>query len=204
MGPIAVIIDEGDRSFGSGGGDESDGGTSSRIIARLKEFMADTENRGRVLFVMMTNRPDKLDTDIKRPGRLDRKIPFFYCETPEERAQVLKAVLNRYGEPISASDADLITACATLDGYSNADLEALALLSVGFARGAGKPLDVTLLAQASADFMPPQEHDMIRFMELLAVSETSRRSMLPKRFSEMPVSEIQTSLAQAKLRALSR
>ena len=67
---------------------------------------------------------------------------------------------------------------------------------------AGK--DVTLLAQASADFMPPQEHDMIRFMELLAVSETSRRSMLPKRFSEMPVSEIQTSLAQAKLRALSR
>ena len=204
MGPIAVIIDEGDRSFGSGGGDESDGGTSSRIIARLKEFMADTENRGRVLFVMMTNRPDKLDTDIKRPGRLDRKIPFFYCETPEERTQVLKAVLNRYGEPISASDADLITACATLDGYSNADLEALALLSVGFARGAGKPLDVTLLAQASADFMPPQEHDMIRFMELLAVSETSRRSMLPKRFSEMPVSEIQTSLAQAKLRALSR
>lgn len=118
MGPIAVIIDEGDRSFGSGGGDESDGGTSSRIIARLKEFMADTENRGRVLFVMMTNRPDKLDTDIKRPGRLDRKIPFFYCETPEERAQVLKAVLNRYGEPISASDADLITACATLDSYS--------------------------------------------------------------------------------------
>ncbi len=204
MGPIAVIIDEGDRSFGSGGGEESDGGTSSRIIARLKEFMADTENRGRVLFVMMTNRPDKLDTDIKRPGRLDRKIPFFYCETPEERAQVLKAVLNRYGEPIAASDADLITACATLDGYSNADLEALALLAVGFARGAGKALDVTLLAQASADFMPPQEHDMIRFMELLAVSETSRRSMLPKRFSEMPISEIQTSLAQAKSRALSR
>lgn len=204
MGPIAVIIDEGDRSFGSGGGEESDGGTSSRIIARLKEFMADTENRGRVLFVMMTNRPDKLDTDIKRPGRLDRKIPFFYCETPEERAQVLKAVLNRYGEPIAASDADLITACATLDGYSNADLEAIALLAVGFARGAGKALDVTLLAQASADFMPPQEHDMIRFMELLAVSETSRRSMLPKRFSEMPISEIQTSLAQAKFRALSR
>lgn len=45
---------------------------------------------------------------------------------------------------------------------------------------------------------------MIRFMELLAVSETSRRSMLPKRFSEMPISEIQTSLAQAKFRALSR
>ena len=53
--------------------------------------MADTENRGQVLFVMMTNRPDKLDSDIKRPGRLDRKIPFFYCETAAERVQVLVA-----------------------------------------------------------------------------------------------------------------
>ncbi|MDO9201366.1 MAG: ATP-binding protein, partial [Hydrogenophaga sp.] len=84
MGPIAVIIDEGDRSFGSGGGEDSDGGTSSRVIARLKEFMAEPENRGQVLFVMMTNRPDKLDSDIKRPGRLDRKIPFFYCDTAAE------------------------------------------------------------------------------------------------------------------------
>jgi transitional endoplasmic reticulum ATPase len=77
MGPIAVIIDEGDRSFGRQS-EDSDGGTSSRIIARLKEFMSDTENRGQVLFILMTNRPDKLDADIKRPGRLDRKIPFFY------------------------------------------------------------------------------------------------------------------------------
>ncbi|EXI84853.1 MAG: ATP-dependent zinc metalloprotease FtsH 3 [Candidatus Accumulibacter sp. BA-94] len=74
MGPIALVIDEGDRSFGRQG-DDADGGTSSRVIARLKEFMSDPENRGQVLFILMTNRPDKLDTDIKRPGRLDRKIP---------------------------------------------------------------------------------------------------------------------------------
>ena len=41
MGPIAVIIDEGDRSFGNGGGEGGDDGTSSRVIARLKEFMAE-------------------------------------------------------------------------------------------------------------------------------------------------------------------
>ena len=204
MGPIAVIIDEGDRSFGSGGGEESDGGTSSRIIARLKEFMADTENRGQVLFVMMTNRPDKLDTDIKRPGRLDRKIPFFYCETAAERVQVLRAVLGRYGESCSATEEELLAQCEALPGYSNADLEAFALLAVGMAREAGKSLDASLLAQASADFMPPQEQDMIQFMELLAVSETSRRSMLPKRFGDLSVADIQSKLAQARRRALSR
>src|SRR5262249_32188111 len=71
IGNVIVIIDEGDRSFGSGGEEgDGDGGTSSRVIARLKEFMSDTSNRGRVLFILMTNRPDKLDVDIKRAGRL--------------------------------------------------------------------------------------------------------------------------------------
>lgn len=204
MGPIAVIIDEGDRSFGNGGGEGGDDGTSSRVIARLKEFMADTENRGQVLFVMMTNRPDKLDTDIKRPGRLDRKIPFFYCETALERTQVLRAVLSRYAEPCTASTEELLTLCETLSGYSNADLEALALLAVESARNQTLPLDAAVLTAAALDFMPPQERDMIEFMELLAVSETSRRTLLPKRFRDMATADIQSHLLAARQRALAR
>ncbi len=202
MGPIAVIIDEGDRSFGSGG--DGDDGTGSRVIARLKEFMSEPENRGQVLFVMMTNRPDKLDSDIKRPGRLDRKIPFFYCDSAAERAQVLGAVLWRYGETSTATPDDVLALCAKLDGYSNADLEAVALLAVEMARQQSLPLDSAALQSAADDFMPPQERDMIEFMELLAVSETSRRSMLPARFREMPVEEIQSKLASARQRALTR
>jgi SpoVK/Ycf46/Vps4 family AAA+-type ATPase len=38
IGQVVVIIDEGDRSFGNQGDGEGDGGTSSRVIARLKEF----------------------------------------------------------------------------------------------------------------------------------------------------------------------
>jgi transitional endoplasmic reticulum ATPase len=204
MGPIAVIIDEGDRSFGSGGGEGGDDGTSSRVIARLKEFMAEPENRGQVLFVMMTNRPDKLDSDIKRPGRLDRKIPFFYCDSAPERAQVLLAVLSRYGETCVASAAEMLTLCDTLAGYSNADLEALALLAVELARNQGGPLNAQALHAAAQDFMPPQERDMIEFMELLAVSETSRRSMLPKRYRDMAVADIQSNLLAARRRALAR
>lgn len=204
MGPIAVIIDEGDRSFGSGGGEDSDGGTSSRVIARLKEFMAEPENRGQVLFVMMTNRPDKLDSDIKRPGRLDRKIPFFYCDAAPERVQVLRAVLSRYKEPCEATPEELLTLCDTLTGYSNADLEALALLAAEQAHLSRTPLGIAALNAAAADFMPPQERDMIEFMELLAVSETSRRSMLPKRFRDMAIADIQSNLVDARRRALNR
>jgi SpoVK/Ycf46/Vps4 family AAA+-type ATPase len=39
IGQVVVIIDEGDRAFGNTDG-EGDGGTSSRVIARIKEFMS--------------------------------------------------------------------------------------------------------------------------------------------------------------------
>lgn len=193
MGPIAVIIDEGDRSFGKQG-EDSDGGTSSRIIARLKEFMSDTENRGRVLFVLMTNRPDKLDTDIKRPGRLDRKIPFFYADNAAERAAIVQAVLSRYQVKCSIDWATQSALCEGLDGYSNADLEAVALLALEFAARADGEITTAIFEEAVRDFMPPQETLMLQFMEMLAVFETSRRSMLPARFQAMTPAEVHEKL----------
>jgi transitional endoplasmic reticulum ATPase len=204
MGPIAVLIDEGDRSFGNSGGEGGDEGTSSRVIARLKEFMSDTENRGLVLFIMLTNRPDKLDTDIKRPGRMDRKIPFFYCETAADRAAVVAAVIRRYDADAVPDPALLAEVCGTLDGYSNADLEAMTLLGLEFKQREPALSLQDALLKAREDFMPPQEADMIEFMELLAVSETSRRSLLPDRFRRLPIKDIQDRLVRARAAALRR
>ena len=204
MGPIAVLIDEGDRSFGNAGGEGGDDGTSSRVMARLKEFMSDTDNRGVVLFVLLTNRPDKLDTDIKRPGRMDRKIPFFYCENAEERAEVVTAIIKRYDAELQCDAAALVDLCGKLDGYSNADLEAMILLGLEFRERTPTLSLLEALAAGRDDFMPPQETDMIRFMELLAVSETSRRSLLPPRFSQLLIADIQNQLREARAGALGR
>jgi transitional endoplasmic reticulum ATPase len=197
MGPIALVIDEGDRSFGNSG-EDSDGGTSSRVIARLKEFMSDTENRGQVLFILMTNRPDKLDTDIKRPGRLDRKIPFFYPETGAERGLIVEAILKRYKVEGAIVSSELVAQCDPLNGYSSADLEAVALLAIDLSRRAGQAFSLEYFAEAVGDFIPPQDLDMIRFMEMLAVSETSRRSLLPERLRKLTAEEIQKQLAQLR------
>lgn len=197
LGPIILIIDEGDRSFG--GGEESDGGTSSRVIARLKEFMSDTDNRGRVLFIMMTNRPDKLDVDIKRAGRLDRKIPFFYPDTPEAVEAVLGALMRRYGLGDAVQwPRDRARTSARLVGYSNADLEAVCLLAATLVeRGAAVGLEH--FEQAIADYVPAQDSGMLEYMEMLAVFEASRRSMLPARYREMPRAAFDARMRQLKL-----
>jgi transitional endoplasmic reticulum ATPase len=201
MSPIALVIDEGDRSFGNGEGGDSDGGTSSRVIARIKDFMSDTANRGHVLTILMTNRPDKLDVDIKRPGRLDRKIPFFYVDTGEDRLRIVRAILKRNGvELTDDSIAALGDAFAGLDGYSNADLEAIALLALDIARNEDLALAATHLQQAIADFIPPQHTDTIQLMELLAVQESSRRSLLPERFAKLAPTEVSELIGALKRR----
>ncbi len=130
IGNVIVIIDEADRSFGSGGDGEGDGGTGSRVIARLKEFMSDTANRGRVLFILMTNRPDKLDLDLKRAGRLDRKIPFLYPQTAEEVEQIFAAQIRKHKLTTTVQfPRDRALVSDRVIGYSNADFEAIALLA---------------------------------------------------------------------------
>jgi SpoVK/Ycf46/Vps4 family AAA+-type ATPase len=78
-------------------------------MARLKEFMSDTSHRGRIVFVMMTNRPDKIDADLKRPGRLDVKIPFFFPESEGERAAIARAAARKSGLQLGeGADLDVV------------------------------------------------------------------------------------------------
>lgn len=197
LGPIILIIDEGDRSFG-GQSEDTDGGTSSRVIARLKEFMSEPDNRGQVLFILMTNRPDKLDIDIKRAGRIDRKIPFFYPDTPEDVEAVLKAIFARYklGEAIDWAAARESTS-AKLVGYSNADLEAVCLLALNLA-GEGSTVDRECFERAVADYVPARDAGMLEYMEMLAVFEASRRSMLPARYRDMSQEDFNLRLRELK------
>ncbi|WP_257386869.1 ATP-binding protein [Tahibacter caeni] len=197
LGPIILIIDEGDRSFG-GQSEDTDGGTSSRVIARLKEFMSEPDNRGQVLFILMTNRPDKLDIDIKRAGRIDRKIPFFYPDTAEDVEAVLRAIFARYrlGEAIDWTAARAATS-ARLVGYSNADLEAVCLLALSFA-GEGSTVDQACFERAVADYVPARDAGMLEYMEMLAVFEASRRSLLPQRYRDMSQDDFNVRLRELK------
>jgi transitional endoplasmic reticulum ATPase len=198
LGPIFLVIDEGDRSFGDAG--DSDGGTSSRVIARMKEFMSDPENRGQVVFMIMTNRPDKLDVDIKRAGRLDRKIPFFYAGTTEEVEGILAALFRRHGveTDIDWATHRTITSAKLID-YSNADLEGIALLAFDMAHGQGGKVTAEILERAVHDYLPARDEAMLRYMELLAVFEASNRRMLPLKYREMTNDELERALREARL-----
>jgi transitional endoplasmic reticulum ATPase len=196
LGYVLLILDEADRSLSSG---DNDGGTSSRVIARLKEFMSDTSHRGRVVILMMTNRPDKLDTDLKRPGRFDMKIPFFFPEQPSERQLILEA-LTRKNKLILADGVDLSHAVAATEGYSSAELEAVMLAAASRATEDGfdtiRQEDVD---NAADDVIPSRDTRMLEYMEMLAVFEASSRRMLPERFLSLDTEQVHERLDTLRL-----
>ncbi len=197
LGYVLLIIDEADRSLA--GGAEGDGGTSSRVIARLKEFMSDTRHRGRVVILMMTNRPDKLDTDLKRPGRFDVKIPFFFPESAEERRQVASAVVRK-AQLSLADGATIDPLVAGTAGYSAAEIEAVVLAAANFAAWDGRePIGDADLVRAVSDVISSRDVRMLEYMELLAVFEASSRRMLPDRFKELSTREVQARLDIVRL-----
>jgi AAA+ superfamily predicted ATPase len=197
IGQVIVIIDEGDRAFGGSDGD-GDGGTSSRVIARIKEFMSDTSNRGRIMFLLMTNRPDKLDSDIKRAGRMDRKIPFLYSQTPAEVAAVVQAQVRK-NHINTAVDFGALRSEFTekLIGYSNADVEAIVLMANDMAAresGADAPVESRHFLAAAQDYFPSRDAELLDYMELLAVFESSSRRLLPPKYAAMTPEQMDARL----------
>lgn len=196
LGYVLLILDEADRGLSTGEG--SDGGVNSRVIARLKEFMSDTSHRGRVVILMMTNRPDKLDTDLKRPGRFDLKIPFFFPEEADERRRILEALVRKnrlaVDEGIRFDHAVEHTA-----GYSGAELEAVLLAAANVAaEDDSAVIRQEHLDRAVQDVIPSRDTRMLEYMEMLAVFESSSRRMLPERYQHLTTQEVQERLDQLR------
>ncbi len=86
---MVVIIDEADAALGDRDQD-GDSGTSSRVFAMIAAQMGDTRYRGRILWMLLTCRPDLLPIDIKRQGRAEVHIPLFYPSDEGESPRPLR------------------------------------------------------------------------------------------------------------------
>ena len=82
--PVVVVEDEADQS--EHGRDEYSGdtGVSNRLRQMRFEFMGDPAIQGKVLWIRITNRPDRLDQADLRSGRSSERIPFFMPDFAEK------------------------------------------------------------------------------------------------------------------------
>ena len=80
--------------------EDGDSGLSGRVYSMLAKEMSDTRNRGRIVWVFATSRPDLLEVDLKRQGRLDVHIPLFPPANARRNARLLLSVAKKLRFPM--------------------------------------------------------------------------------------------------------
>jgi hypothetical protein len=200
LGPVAVVVDEADAALGSRDVSGHDSGVSERVFASLAAFMGDTRRRGRVVWFLMTSRPDLVAVDLKRQGRAEEHIALFPPNTPAERAQVfesLRARLRIKPEP-GLNPAALFA--ETPHPMSAADIESILVRASRRMASAAQPtLTAGLLRELIGDFQPPAYPLEIEYQKLIAAFECTSRSLLPPELAGMPPDAIAARLAELRV-----
>ena len=186
MTPVAVMIDEADAALGNrdAGGDS---GVSKRVFGQIAQFMSNSKNRGKVIWFLLTARPDYMPVDLKRQGRAEEHIALFYPSTREEREELLTVMLKKTGVEI---DMKLIPD-ALLNGertFSGADMEALLTRAKFRAAADGRTkgkVTERVLQEVVDDFMPPTYPLEVELQTLVAVLECTSKALLPEQYRTM-------------------
>jgi transitional endoplasmic reticulum ATPase len=98
-----------------------EGEVEKRVVAQLLALMDGLKNRGDVIVMAATNRPNSIDPALRRPGRFDREIAIGI---PNERARLEILEIYARGMPLG-DDVELADLAATAHGFTGADLNAL-------------------------------------------------------------------------------
>ena len=199
MTPVAVMIDEADAALGDRD-QQGDSGVSQRVFSQIVSFMSDPKHRGRVLFFLVTARPDLMPVDLKRQGRAEEHIALFYPHTRDDREELLQVMMERTGVSLPLDDVP----AELLDGertYSGADMEAI-LTRAAF-RAAGRNGGVVtpkILQETVDDFIPPTYPTEVELQKLAAILECTSRDLLPDEYRDLDRAEVVTRLEELKRR----
>ena len=175
LGRCMVFIDEADQTLGKRDAGSGDSGLSGRLYSMIAQEMADTDNRGRVVWVLASSRPDLIEVDLKRPGRVDVKIPLLPTTTQEESAGLLNALLKRFdmapGVPalLQFELPLLLTAGAA---------EAFAVKAYRLAR-TGPMTTEQAIAASLADYQAPVALEVLEFQMRIAIAEATDLRFVP-------------------------
>lgn len=196
LGQVMVFVDEADQATGRRGGGEGDAGLSGRIYGMLAKEMADTENRGKIFWIFATSRPDLVEVDLKRQGRLDVHIPLFPPEDPEGKQEMFLAMARKLRLDLKPEELPPLPFPQPLSGNELEGLLVRALRRYELQEGESKHSLAEVLKATVAEFRPSAHTARLEMMDLLAVKECTDERFLPPRFRTMSLSEIDRRLSK--------
>jgi AAA+ superfamily predicted ATPase len=200
LGQVIVFVDEADQATGRREGGLGDAGLSGRIYGMLAKEMSDTNNRGKIVWSFATSRPDLLEVDLKRQGRLDVHIPLFPPHDAESRHDLFYAMARKVGLEIEKEDLPRLPDNDQIGGNEMEGILVRALRTFATGKkGEEIPLAV-VISRVVADFRPSAHTNRLELMDLLAVKECTDDRFLPPRYLDMGLDEVNRRIAELQLR----
>jgi AAA+ superfamily predicted ATPase len=200
MSPVAVMIDEADAYLGSRS-DDGGSGVNSRIFSMIASFMSNTDNRGKIIWFLVTARPDLMPVDFKRQGRAEEHIALFYPETIEEKKELLQIMLGKTDLKYINIDEFDEEFFEDIPIRSGADMEAALTRAKFKAASLGvEKVTIDIIAQVFNDFLPPTYPEEIELMNYAAVLECTSKELLPPSFREMTRGEVLERVEELKMK----
>ncbi|GHT67450.1 ATPase AAA [Spirochaetia bacterium] len=197
MSPVAVMIDEADAFLGDRDQD-GDSGTSNRVFAQIASFMGNTAYRGKIIWFLITCRPDLIPIDLKRQGRAEEHLALFYPETTSEREALFDTLVRKLDLSIRKFPiSDLFKKFH--HEFSGADLEAV-LIRAKLRAAMEDRSFVTRedMEEVMGDFVPSAYPHEIELQNLVAVLECTSREMIPKRFQNLDRTKLVKDIQEIK------
>lgn len=176
LGRCIVFIDEADQTLGKRDGGSGDSGLSGRLYSMIAQEMGSADNRGKVIWILASSRPDLIEVDLKRPGRVDVKIPLLPTTSVAESAALLRALLKRFDLPLEQAQLEqqalplLLTPGAA---------EALAVKVYRQVRTA-QLAPLAALQQCLQGYQPPVPEQVLRQQMILAIREATDMAFVPE------------------------
>ena len=181
LGPVVVIIDEADAALGNRES-SGDSGTSSRVFSMIASQMGNTRYRGKIIWMLLTSRPELLPIDLKRQGRAEVHIPLFYPKE-ESELQTMFVIMGKKNKVTMADDA--IPEVSVDRELSGADIESIVLGAKREMMADGRTTLTRSDMQLALDsFIPSAQGMEKQLQELVAVLECTDRRFLTASWRE--------------------
>jgi hypothetical protein len=178
LGRCIVFIDEADQALGRRDSGTGDSGLSGRLYSMIAQEMSDSDNRGKVVWILASSRPDLIEVDLKRPGRVDVKVPLLPTTTQAESAGLIAALARRYGLAITAEELkQLEPGLPTM--LTPGAAEALVVKAYRVARTQKISASVSL-GRCLEGYQNPVPADVLEFQMRIAIREATDLSFVPE------------------------
>lgn len=198
LGNVIVIVDEADTVFARPGANVHE--AEQRLFGNVIRMMGSPANRGRIVWILMTARPDNLAPDMKRSGRCGLHLPVFDPEG-QDRIDFVNHVLT--SSRLSLDDAtdeqreDFLRQTAE---FSPADFNELQVELRGETALAKRALTMQDVVRVATDCNPGTISGERRLQALQAVLHCSRQSLVPDALRDFEREEILAQVRRLRLR----